>query len=59
MAALTMVMSTMEDLMRRMNWTKDEEKMVIVISVTVSPTQHARFNGHNHAELRHCRQALA
>jgi hypothetical protein len=38
MAALTMVMSTMEDLMRRMNWTKDEEKMVIIISVTVSPT---------------------
>ena len=50
MVSVAMVMSTMEDLMRRMNWTKDEEKMVIIISVTVRPTNHARFNRRKHAE---------
>ncbi|KAM0705183.1 hypothetical protein Q7P35_007970 [Cladosporium inversicolor] len=31
-----MVMAEMEDTMRRMTWTKDEETMVIIISITAS-----------------------
>ncbi|GAB7323190.1 hypothetical protein MBLNU13_g05684t1 [Cladosporium sp. NU13] len=50
MVSVAMVMAQVEDMMRLMNWTRDEEKMVIIISVTVTPTHHARFSRHKHAE---------
>jgi hypothetical protein len=41
MAASNMVMSTMEALMKRMNWEEDQTKMTGIITAVVSPIQHS------------------
>jgi Ca2+/H+ antiporter len=41
MFAVPMIMSTIEDLMRRMNWKEDQTYMVGIITAVVSPAQCA------------------